>query len=45
MVRVGEDYSMQLTAARFGHLLHLSNIAVPQIGVHRRLGRVPGSKM
>jgi len=32
-------------AARFRHQLHLSIIATPQIGVHRRLGRVPDSKM
>jgi len=32
-------------AARFRHQLHLSSIATPQIGVHRRLGRVPDSKM
>ena len=37
--------SMQLTAARFRHQLHLSSIAALQIGVNRRLGRVPDSKM
>jgi len=37
--------SIQLTAARFRNQLHLSSIAAPQIGVHRRLGRVPDSKM
>ena len=37
--------SMQLTAARFRHQLHLSYRAAPQKGVHRRLGRVPDSKM
>ena len=34
--------SMQLTAARFRHQLHLSSIAMPQIGVH---WRVRDSKM
>jgi len=29
--------SMQLTAARFRHQWHLSSIATPQIGVHRRV--------
>ena len=33
--------SMQLTAARFRHQLHLSYIATPQKGVHRRFGRAP----
>jgi len=37
--------SMQLTAARFRHQLHLSYIATTQKSVHRRLGRVPDSKM
>jgi len=27
------------------HQLHLTSIAATQIGVHRRLGRVPDSKM
>jgi len=35
--------SIQLTAARFRHQLHLSSRAAPQIGVHRRLRRVPDS--
>jgi len=34
--------SMQLTAVTLRHQLHLSSIAAPQIGVHRR---VPDSKM
>jgi len=33
---------MQLTAARLRHHWHLSSIAAPQMGVHRR---VPDSKM
>jgi len=36
---------VQLTAARFRHQLYLNNIAASQVGVHRRLGRVPDSKM
>ena len=32
--------SIQITATRFRHQLHLSSIAAPQIGVLRRSGRV-----
>jgi len=28
---------MQLTASMFRHQIHLSSIAAPQIGVHRRV--------
>jgi len=37
--------SIQITAARFRHQLHLSSIAASQIGEHRHLGRVPDRRV